>query len=354
MHLLLKRQIRKYLPEDLRDHPEMVQFIEAISKSYHNHDEKLSMIQRATTISSQELYEANEMLRKDADSQKKILKSLSRAIASLDKNVPDDESKAIEAIQGFDAIKLAKKIETQANELLQMSSEKDMLLKSLELQNESLNNYAHMVSHDLKSPIRNINALITWTIEDNPEMISAKSKDNFDLVLQNLTKMDALIDGILNHATIDTLDQEYNEIDVNQVIEEITRTIYVPAHIDIKVIDALPVIVGEKYKIEQLFKNLITNAIAATEHRDFGKISITAADKADFWEFAVTDNGKGIPEQHQTSIFNMFKKLENNAHATGIGLALVKKIVNGYQGNIWLNSKEEEGATFFFTLKKER
>ncbi len=354
MHLLLKRQLRKYLPDSLKDHPDMAVFLDAISKSYSNHDEKLKMIQRATTISSQELYEANEMLRKDAESQKRILKSLSRAIASLDKNVPEEDSKAIEAIQGFDPIKLAKKIEAQADEILRMSSEKDELLKNLELRNESLNNYAHMVSHDLKSPIRNINALINWTVEDNPEVFSGNSKANFDLVLQNLTKMDALIDGILNHATIDTLAENVQDIDLNTIVTEITRTIYIPSHVQVSTLERLPNIRGEKYKIELLFKNLLTNAIAATEDKDKGEIHITATDKSEYWEFAITDNGKGIPEHHQKSIFNMFKKLENNAHATGIGLALVKKIVNAYQGDIWLISEEDKGATFFFTLKKER
>jgi len=242
----------------------------------------------------------------------------------------------------------------QADEILRMSSEKDELLKNLELQNESLNNYAHMVSHDLKSPIRNIDALINWTVEDNPEVFSGDSKANFDLVLQNLTKMDALIDGILNHATIDTLTENTQDIDLNTIITEITRTIYIPSHVQVSILEQLPCIRGEKYKIELLFKNLLTNAIAATEDRDKGEIHITATDRSEYWEFAIADNGKGIPKHHQESIFNMFKKLENNAHATGIGLALVKKIVNAYQGDIWLVSEEDKGATFFFTLKKER
>ena len=136
------------------------------------------------------------------------------------------------------------------------------------------------------------------------------------------------------------------------LVEEIGETIFVPDHITIIATQGLPVIHTEKYKLEQLFKNLLTNAITAMEDNKEGVIFISAKETTKFWEFSVKDNGKGIPKNYQASIFDMFKKLENNENATGIGLALVKKIVNSYKGEIWLNSDVGEGTTFFFTIKK--
>ena len=113
----------------------------------------------------------------------------------------------------------------------------------------------------------------------------------------------------------------------------------------------MPVLHTGKYRIEQLFKNLLTNAITATENCQTGLITIEAREQEDKWLFCVADNGKGIPKHLQTGIFDMFKKLENDADATGIGLALVKKIINYYKGDIWLSSEEGIGTTFYFTIK---
>ncbi|NJB71045.1 signal transduction histidine kinase [Saonia flava] len=352
MHSLLKRQIRKYLPENLSNNPEIEVFLESVESSYKNFDEQVMMIQRATAISSEELFVANRKLRKEAESQKKILQALEGAMVSLYRNNPNTESEAMFRAQSFDPIKLAKDIEDQAQEIARITSEKDVLLTNLEQQNEALNNYAHMVSHDLKSPIRNMDALLNWIKEDDAKNFTDSSKSNIDLLFQNLAKMDALINGILTHATIDSLEEKATEMDLNLLVDEIKNTVFIPDNVSISCSKKLPSLKAQKFTLEQLFKNLITNAISASEHLESGEIFIDVEDKDDFWEFSVKDNGKGIPEQYKANIFDMFKKLEDNYSATGIGLSLVKKIVNLYEGDIWLTSEVNKGTTFFFTLKK--
>ena len=348
-HPLLERQIRKFLNEELASAEELQSFLQAVGSSYQNNDEKLALIQRSTVISSEELSQANLELRNEVENQKKIFSALSHAIKVIDgSDASDDEN----PLTDVDALKLAAKIEQQADKLVQLTSEKNTLLEDLEVQNESLSNYAHMVSHDLKSPIRNISALVSWIGEDEKGGLSEDSKRNFDLISRNLTKMDHLIDGILMHATIASYEGEKTNVAVAGLVEDIGETIFVPDHIKIMVAQGLPVIHTEKYKLEQLFKNLLTNAITAMEDSKEGVIFNSAKETAKFWEFSVKDNGKGIPKNYQASIFDMFKKLENNENATGIGLALVKKIVNSYKGEIWLNSDVGEGTTFFFTIKK--
>ncbi|WP_158976696.1 ATP-binding protein [Cellulophaga sp. L1A9] len=353
MHSLLKRQIRKHLPENLKDSGEIAAFLDAINNSYKDYDDKAEMVQRAMSISSKELTQANKVLRAEAESQRKTLNILERAIRVLNdsSSTENEEAKSKDTLE-IDALELAAKIEKQAKDIVKMTAEKNTLLKNLERQNASLNDYAHMVSHDLKSPIRNINALMCWILDDEKEKFSPASVENCNLVSQNLQKMDALIDGILRHAVIDSLEEEHIQLNITNLIDEITKTIFIPENIEVKIEGKLPTFLTEKYKIEQLFKNLITNAVTATEHLEKGIISIQHIDDKDFWKFSVADNGRGIAKKHQESIFNMFKKLENDSNASGIGLALVKKVVNIYEGDIWLESEENKGTTLYFTLKK--
>lgn len=346
MHSLLKRQIKKFLPDDLKNHPGVESFFESIDKSYSDYDEKLSMIQRATSLSSTELYEANKRLNKEAESQRKVLEALSKAVAFMESKTNEEHGEF-----GFDPQKLLENIENQTNKIVEMTAEKDNLLRNLEQQNESLNNYAHMVSHDLKSPIRNIHSLVSWVLEDVEKELKTGNEESFNLIFQNLHKMDSLIDGILRHATIDSLEEKIAKVDLNFLIREIEQTIYVPQNVKIVIKDELPVLYTGKYRIEQLFKNILTNAVNALEFEEEGFIVVAADENQDKWLFSIKDNGKGIPTHLQAGIFNMFKKLENNADATGIGLALVKKIINYYKGDIWLSSEEGIGTTFYFTIK---
>jgi signal transduction histidine kinase len=200
--------------------------------------------------------------------------------------------------------------------------------------------------------MRNINFLIGCIEEEDIDGFLSQSKENFGLISENLEKMDALVDGILKHATITDREEKEVEVSISILLSEIIKTLYVPNNIDIELVEPLPVIKVGKHKLELLFKNLLDNAITATEHNLKGQIRINAHEKDEYWQFTVSDNGKGIAKKYQDDIFKMFNKLENDFKATGIGLALVKKIVNSFKGSIWLNSEEGKGATFFFTIKK--
>ncbi|WP_396635035.1 ATP-binding protein [Maribacter sp. R86514] len=352
MHSLLKRQIRKYLPADLESNPEMEQFLDAIEKSYENYDDKFSMLHRASSISSEELFIANKKLRKEAEQQKKILVSLENAILSLTDYLNEDQLFGQTINEDFNAEHLAGYISNLALQISEMSAEKDKLLKSLEMQNQSLHNYAQMVSHDLKSPIRNISALMNWIMEDEKDKFSESSKGNCELVSENLTKMDKLITGILNHATMGDTEEHKTLFNLEDSLRDIEKTIFVPDNITFEYQKDLPQMNFEKSRLEQLFMNLFTNAVNATEHVENGIIKVGYEPDKEYWKFSVSDNGKGIPIKHQEGIFQMFKKLETTNNATGIGLAIVKKIAVLYEGDVCLVSKENVGTTFYITLKK--
>ncbi|WP_339714053.1 HAMP domain-containing sensor histidine kinase [uncultured Kriegella sp.] len=352
MHPLINRQLRKYLPDHLKESPDIQAFLNAVDNSYIDFDEKLSMIQRATSISSEELYLANAKLTKEAERQQQILASLEQAMNSLNSNLDGGDKLKHGETKNFDAEKLARHLSNLAQEVSEITAEKNVLLKSLEVKNESLSNYVQMVSHDLKSPVRNVNALMSWILEEEKSRMSEDSKNNCLLISENLTKMDNLINGILKHASIGAQMEEKKNIDIKMLLGEIKKNSNIPDNVDLQWSDNLPTICLERIWIEQLFTILLTNAIAATEHLSEGLIKIKSEDDDQFWKFSISDNGKGIPERHHKSIFEMFRKLENNPTSAGVGLALAKKIIALYKGHIWLESEENKGTTFYFTLKK--
>jgi len=163
--------------------------------------------------------------------------------------------------------------------------------------------------------------------------------------------MDALINGILKYSSITNKNSKNTKVDFNTVINEIIAVIFIPDHVQIRLTNTLPTLNADKTKIHQLFQNLISNAVTHIE-REKGLVEISAEEQKDFWKFSVSDNGIGISKAYHEKIFKIFQSLGKETRSTGIGLSIVKKIVDLYKGEIWLESEEGKGTTFYFTLKK--
>ncbi|GLB53436.1 two-component sensor histidine kinase [Neptunitalea chrysea] len=349
MNSLLKRQIRKFLSTELAENPELEAFFKAISLSYDNFDEQSVMIQRAMQLSSEELFSVNAKLRKESTEQKKVIKKLNKVIDTLKISdlTKDSNDESIE-LQG--GSKLVDLINNQAQEVLAVNKQRAKLLKNLELQNEELSNYAHMVSHDLKSPLRSIDALTMWLKEDYEGVLDEAGVESLVMIRNNVEKMETLINGILEYSTIDKTDIKLIDVDINFLVPDMLKSMYVPNHIKVIIKNRLPVVKGHAVRLRQVFQNLIGNAIRYNDKEE-GIITIGCANKGSHWEFHVKDNGIGIEKQYYDKIFKTFEKLGNNPEATGIGLSIVKKIIEFYNGKVWLTSTPGEGTTFYFTLK---
>ncbi len=343
MSTLLERQIRKLLPEDLANDKKLKPFLEAVKSSYNNQEEQFNMLQRAMRISSEELFVANQKLSEESNAQQEILDSLKLVIKSL-------QLKAPEKNENLDVIELANYLKEQSEELNNVREEQENLLQNLEHKNEILSNYAHMVSHDLKSPLRNINTLLHFILEEKPELAN-ECKEYINLISNNLEKMDALINGILNYSTLDKERLGKEVIDLNVLLNQLTEVIYIPNHIELQVPKNFPTIYGDTIRIQQIFQNILQNAINSIE-KEKGFIKIDFKDRESFWEFSIEDNGFGIPQHQFEKIFRIFEKIDNDQQATGIGLSIVKKIIDFYDGKIWLESEIDKGTTFYFTLPK--
>lgn len=226
------------------------------------------------------------------------------------------------------------------------------LVQDLEKSNEELAEYAHIVSHDLKSPLRSINALVNWLREDYKNVLDDTGLENIKLIEQTLEKMEHLINGILNYSSVNNIGILKNEnVDINSIIKGIENTIFIPSHIKIEIKQNLPIIKGDKTRFQQLFQNVISNAVNYID-KENGLVEISCEDKNTHYVFQIKDNGVGIEKEYFDKIFKIFQSLGNNKNSTGIGLSIVKKIVEMYNGKVWVESKPKVGTSFFFTLKK--
>ncbi|OIQ20339.1 ATP-binding protein [Lacinutrix sp. MedPE-SW] len=348
MNSLLKRQIRKYLSEDLKNNSELTTFLKAIDSSYNNFDEQSTMIQRAMAISSDELYAANTKLKNEAEEQKQVISKLQSVINTLKYyNLKEDDNTENVEITGSNLVDF---IDNQTKEIIKMNKQKQLMLNELAHQNQELSDYAHMVSHDLKSPLRSIDTLTAWLTEDYKDVFDDNGKNTLNLIRNNVDKMDKLISGILEYSTIGKNQIEVYNVDLNMLLDNILNTIHIPNNFQV-IKENLPTVKGDKYRLQQLFQNLIVNAIKYNDKKK-GIVNIGVVEKNNYWQFYIKDNGKGIEKAYYDKIFKTFEKLENNPESSGIGLSIVKKIVELYGGKIWVESQIKIGTTFYFTIKK--
>lgn len=236
-------------------------------------------------------------------------------------------------------------------EQIKAQKEKKKLLLRLERSNSELQDYAHVVSHDLKSPLRGISSLISWIKEDHSIVMNNGIISSLDLIDSKVQLMDDLIVGILHYSSIDIEEEASEKVDLNKVFQDIFKALYIPKNITVEIADDFPTITGNKVRMQQLFQNLISNAIRYND-KEKGIIKIRYTEVVNGYVFSVKDNGIGISKKYHQQIFKMFNRLTNHIDSTGIGLSIVKKIVDLYGGKIWLESLENEGTEFFIQLKR--
>ncbi|PKA96957.1 PAS domain S-box-containing protein [Flavobacteriaceae bacterium MAR_2009_75] len=233
----------------------------------------------------------------------------------------------------------------------ELENQKEELLTELESSNKNLQEYAHIVSHDLKSPLRSISALASWIKEDYQDKLDEAGQQQLSLMQEKVESMDKLIQGILEYSTANSSQLKSSEVDLNEVISTIKETIFIPDHVNVEVPEKLPTIQADRTKMQQLFQNIIGNAVAHIE-REVGLVQVHFKNNKEHYHFIIEDNGVGIPEEYHKKIFQIFQSIGNKERSTGIGLSIVKKIVDRYEGEVWVDSEVGVGTEFQFTLKK--
>ncbi len=226
--------------------------------------------------------------------------------------------------------------------------------QKLEAINKELNDFAYIISHDLKAPLRGISFVADWLFEDYADKLDDEGKENLKLLKSRALRMSQLIDGVLSYSRVEGKKEETEPVDLNILISEIIDLLAPPPYIQITVDPGLPVVVCGPIKIGQVFQNLLSNAIRYMDKAQ-GEIRVGWKDAGDKWHFSVQDNGPGIEEAHFEKIFQIFQTLapRDKVESTGIGLTIVKKIVQLYGGTVWLESTVGQGTSFYFSLPKD-
>jgi PAS domain S-box-containing protein len=224
------------------------------------------------------------------------------------------------------------------------------IAKMLEDRNRELDQFAYVTSHDLKAPLRGIANLSQWIEEDFGREVPAEVRSHLDLLRGRINRMESLIDGILLYSRIGRTTNSQEPVDVRALLEEIVDLLAPPPDVIVVSNLDLPPIKAQRMPLQQVLSNLIGNAI---KHRGGKPVTITvdAQVRGGLVEFSVRDTGPGIAPPYHERIFGIFQTLvsRDKVEGSGLGLALVKKIVEHQGGKVRLESDEGQGAAFFFT-----
>lgn len=219
--------------------------------------------------------------------------------------------------------------------------------------NQNLEEFSYIISHDLKAPLRAIIQLATWIEEDCGNKLDSLSRKNLQLLRERARRMSGMVDGLLQYARAGRVNMEVEWVDTKELIQEIIDILNHDKQFTIIVHESMPQLPTAKLLLSQVLSNLIANSMKH-HHCKTGTIEIGVLDKGTFYEFFVADDGPGIEPVYFEKIFRIFQTLKSKdeAETTGIGLTIVKKIVESQNGKIQVDSELGKGARFSFTWPK--
>lgn len=228
--------------------------------------------------------------------------------------------------------------------------------EELNRSNEELERFAYVASHDLQEPLRVITGYLDMLKEANEGKLNEESNGYIDTCVNAANHMRGLIHGLLEYSRVTSESKPFAKVNLEELLDKVLANLKILIEENNAVIahDVLPIVSGDEIQLNQLFQNIIGNAVKY--HGDAAPlIHIAVEDKGDHWQFAVKDNGIGFAQEYAEQAFEIFRRLPGGEkqHGTGIGLAICKKIVERHGGRIWAKSSPGEGATFYFTLPKK-
>lgn len=424
-HRLLKRQIRKSLPPELAEHPEMRDFLASVHQAYTEFQEDLTRVELILEQSSGELFKANRELSRIAQEKteeaaltskrlEEVVGSISEVLVQLDREGnftylnqawetitgfsvnaslgsnlagffhSDDVGEKLNAIlDGENMVDETVRITTADNRekwlgislspyyangahigftgtlsdvTARVTAETKLKSYTLDLEriNAELDQFAYIVSHDLKAPLRAINNLSEWIEEDLDHLLEGDTKDQFRLLRGRVHRMENLINGILSYSRAGRIKTVKEKFLIKSLVDELCDTFSPKKPIRFK-IDGDPAIEmeAEKITLNQILQNLISNGIKYNDKSEI-ELGIGWIDHGAQYEFYVSDNGPGISPEFHERIFVIFQTLQarDEVESTGVGLAIVKKILDEKHSTIRIESVMGEGTTFFFNWPK--
>lgn len=244
-------------------------------------------------------------------------------------------------------------LQQRAEELTRVNTILAHTTTLLKKRNDELDQFAYITSHDLKAPLRAIANLSEWLEEDLADQLKEENRQQMHLLRGRVQRMEALINGLLDYSRVERVKTPASLVNVTSLLAEVIDSLAPPPTFSIEIQPGMPTFVTKRLLLQQIFANLIGNGIKH-HHQEHGNIKIFVRDKGNYYEFSVSDDGPGIATEFYQKIFVIFQTLESRdrKESTGVGLALVKKIVESEGGTINVESQIGVGSTFRFTWLK--
>lgn len=227
------------------------------------------------------------------------------------------------------------------------------LIAALEKSNQDLDQFAYVTSHDLRAPLRGIANLSQWVEEDLGDRLTDKSREHLQLLRGRVRRLEDLIQGVLDYSRAGRVADEPTDVDVGALVREVVELVAPPRGAVIDIDPNLPTLSTTRVPLQQVFMNLIANAVKHNTKPE-AHVHVGAEPIRDGWEFYVRDDGPGIASRYHAQIWGLFQTLQSRdrVESTGMGLAIVRKIVEAHGGRAWIDSEEGKGATLRFTWPK--
>lgn len=235
-------------------------------------------------------------------------------------------------------------------------SEATLRVKSeqLESANKELETFAYSVSHDLRAPLRAIDGFSNMLLNDIGGKLDPESRRKFNVIRDNAQKMDKLINDVLNFSRTGRAEISPSPIDMKSLAREVWNELRAgnPDRNMELIIDGLPSAVGDRVLIRQVLSNLLGNAVKFTRNTGHAVIELKGDNSGTYSKYYIKDNGVGFDMRYSDKLFEIFRRIhkEKDFEGTGVGLAIVKKIIDKHGGRIWAESEPGKGAIFYFTL----
>jgi light-regulated signal transduction histidine kinase (bacteriophytochrome) len=276
----------------------------------------------------------------------------------------EKEKRAVELItankelvfQNSEKEKRADELITANKELAYQNEEKEKRAAELIIANKELEQFAYVASHDLQEPLRMVASYTQLLERRYKDKLDQDANDFIQYAVDGANRMQKLINDLLDYSRTTSRGKDFTKVDISQVLGQTISNLQqlIIENNALITNEDLPELKADESQIIRVFQNLIENAIKFKKKSEMPKIHISCKEKNEFYEFAVRDNGIGIDMQFHDRVFTIFQRLHSKEEypGTGIGLSICKRIIERHEGKIWFESKENEGTTFYFTLKK--